>query len=96
MLEQKREHGLFLLVLACNRVLFVETTHLCAKIPCIYRVNSVWIKLLKIQSENYLSIFVHALVVFFLATLTCGDRTCLTSVTCDQGREGCISLLGLL
>lgn len=43
---------------------FVETTHLCAKLPCIYRVNLVWIKLFKIQRENYLRIFVHVLEGF--------------------------------
>lgn len=63
--QSKREHGLLLLVLVHNRVSFVETTYLCAKLPCIYRANLVWIKLFKTQSENYLRIFVHALEVFF-------------------------------
>ena len=63
--QSKREHGLLLLVLVHNRVSFVETTHLCAKLPCIYRANLVWIKLFKTQSENYLRIFVHALEGFF-------------------------------
>ena len=91
--QSKREHGLLLLILVHNRVSFVETTHLCAKLPCIYRVNLVWIKLFKTQSENYLRIFVHALegfCFFFWTTLGCRDGARLTSVTSDQRRGGAV------
>lgn len=90
--QSKREHGLLLLVLAHNRVSFVETTHLCAKLSCTYRVNLVWIKLFKTQSENYLRIFVHALegFFFFWTTLGCRDGARLTSVTSDQRRGGAV------
>lgn len=90
--QSKREHGLLLLVLVHNRVSFVETTHLCAKLPCIYRANLVWIKLFKTQSENYLRIFVHALEGFFWGggTLGCRDGTRLISVNRDQRRGGAV------